>query len=174
MHASTLYARTHIRSCHTLEGQSRTSAPSISTLLPGAKPATSKHPMNLSSLCAVPLIPQHQDYRCMLPRLAFQVSVEDSGWGSAGSNSKLSSPLSHKWMQIPAAQGRKPAESQSRCSLAAHWTCSRWHRVVGPLLLHCRLPGCGSKENKPRWKGSLQLYSSVSFPPGVSLKQKLC
>lgn len=145
---------------------------------PPYSPELSQQPASTqwtSHLCVLsPLIPQHQDYRCMLPRLAFQVSVEDSGWGSAGSNSKLSSPLSHKWMQIPAAQGRKPAESQSRCSLAAHWTCSRWHRVVGPLLLHCRLPGCGSKENKPRWKGSLQLYSSVSFPPGVSLKQKLC
>lgn len=54
MHASTLYARTHIHSRDTFEGQSRTSAPSLSTLLPGAKPATSKHPMNLSSLCAVP------------------------------------------------------------------------------------------------------------------------
>lgn len=52
--ASALYAHTYIRSCNTLEGQSRTSAPSLSTLFPGAKLATSKHPVNTSHLCAVP------------------------------------------------------------------------------------------------------------------------
>ena len=49
---------------------------------------------------------------------------------------------------LPEALERRPAESRSRCSWSARWTCSRSHRAEDPLPLHYTLPACSFTQNR--------------------------